>query len=127
VPTAYLGLGPADIAARVRAVAAAAAAAEVQVHVGDDVFGCRNLGVVLPPGRRSAAATRLLRLRVRDALEKAGVVLAESALAPRVAGDLRGSVRVREVTATYLDAAHVQRAPADGGGKTVRDFDRRRG
>jgi len=114
VPSAFLGLTPIDVISRLLAVAAEAASSPVTVHVGDDAFGCRNVGVELPRGRRSAAATRLLRQRVRAAMEQAGVVLAESALAPRVAGDIRGSVRVREVAPTYADAAHVLRAPRRG-------------
>jgi hypothetical protein len=58
-------------------------------------------------------ATRLLRQRVRDALERAGVILAETALAPPVGGDIRGSVRVREVAPTHKDAAHMLFAPQD--------------
>ncbi|MFT3773972.1 MAG: hypothetical protein QM820_52050 [Minicystis sp.] len=111
MPSDFLGLSSADVAARLSAIASAAAAGPVDIHLGDDVFGCRNIGVDLPRQRRSATATRLLRQRVRDALERAGVVLAESALAPKVAGDIRGSVRVREITPTYGDAAHMLRPP----------------
>jgi len=109
VPSPYLGLEPGEVAERLLAVVARAAAGPMAIHVGDEVFGCRNVGVDLPRRRRSVAETRLLRLRVREALERDGVVLAESALAPRVPGDLTGSVRVREVAASHGDAAHMLR------------------
>lgn len=111
MPSDYLGLSPADVVARIHAVASAAASATVTVRLGDEVFGCRNVGLDLPAQRRSATATRLLRARVRDALERAGVILAETALAPRVSGDIRGSVRVREVAPTQKDAAHMLQPP----------------
>lgn len=104
---AFLGLSPALVAERVAIAASSAIAAPVVVHVGDDVFGCRNVGVDLPRARRSTVETRLLRARLRDALERAGVVLAESALAPRVAGDIRGSVWVRDAAPTRADASHM--------------------
>lgn len=116
MPSAYLGLAPADIAARLLSLASAVADAPVVIHLGGDVFGCRNVGVELPRRRRSTMETRLLRQRVRDALERGGVVLAPSALAPRVPGDIHGSVRVREVVPTYQDAAHMLVAPRGGGG-----------
>lgn len=111
MPSAFLGLTTIEVISRLLSIASAAASAPVTVHVGEDAFGCRNVGVELPRGRRSAAATRLLRQRVREALERGGVVLAESALAPRVAGDIRGSVRVREVAPTYGDAANMLQPP----------------
>jgi len=37
-------------------------------------------------------------LRLREGLERAGVLLAEDALAPKVGGDLRGTVLVRKMT-----------------------------
>ena len=111
VPSPYLGLAPREVGERLSAIASDAAAAPVTIHVGEDVFGCRNVGIDLPRQKRTASATRLLRQRVRDALERAGVVLAESALAPKVAGDIRGSVRVREVAPSYGDASHMLRAP----------------
>jgi hypothetical protein len=109
----FLGFSPADVAARVGAVASEAAGGPVVVRVGDEVFGCCNVGVDLAPTRRRrpAAAGRALRRRVLDALERAGVVLAELAIAPRVAGELRGSVRVRESVPSQGDAAHMLRAP----------------
>jgi hypothetical protein len=39
----------------------------------------------------------LLRLRLHEALERAGVEMAENALAPKVGGDLRGTVQVRAI------------------------------
>ncbi len=113
-PASFLGLTPADVVARVSAVASEAAAAPVVVRVGAEVFGCCNVGVDLPDDRgrrRPAAAARSLRRRVQDALEQAGVVLAELALAPRVPGDVRGSVRVRESVPDHTDAADMVSAP----------------
>lgn len=107
VPPSYLGLSAGEVLARLLDVAAAAAGAPVAVRVGEDVFGCRNVGVDLPRARLRAAETRLLRQRVRAALEREGVVLAEAALSPKVAGDIRGSVRVREVVTTLMDGAHM--------------------
>ncbi|APR84068.1 Hypothetical protein A7982_09417 [Minicystis rosea] len=109
MPSPYLGLAPQEVGERLSAIASGVAAGPVTIHVGEDVFGCRNVGVDLPRARRPAAATRLLRQRVRDALERAGVILAESALSPKVAGDIRGSVRVREVAPSYGDASHMLR------------------
>jgi hypothetical protein len=114
VPSTFIGLSVTDVLSHILAVASSAASAPVAVHVGDDAFGCRNVGIELPRGRRSAEATRMMRLRVREALEQAGVVLAESALAPRVPGDIRGSVRVRVVAPTYADAAHMLQPPRRG-------------
>ena len=107
MPLEFVGLTPVAVEARVSLAASTAAGARVVVHVGEDVFGCRNVGVDLPRARRSAAETRALRQRVRDALERIGVILAESALAPRVMGDVRGSVRVRDVAPTRADASHM--------------------
>ena len=97
---AFLDLAPADIVARVEAVAAGAAGGPVRVRVGDEAHRYRNVGVDLPKGRRSASAGRLLRSRVWAALEGAGFVMAENAIAPKVTGDLRGSVRVRKAAAS---------------------------
>jgi hypothetical protein len=47
--------------------------------------------------------------RVRAALEARGVPLAETALAPRVSGDIRGSVQVSEVALSGGDAAGLAR------------------
>ncbi len=111
---AFLDVAPAEIVARLQAVAAAAAGGPVTVRVGEEGLGCRNVGVELPPGRRSASAGRLLRARVRSALEAAGVVLVETTLAPRVGGDVAGNVRVREVAASWGDASQLAR-PAPRG------------
>jgi hypothetical protein len=46
---------------------------------------------------------------VRNALEAAGVVLVETAIAPRVGGDVVGNVRVREVAVSWGDASHLAR------------------
>jgi hypothetical protein len=110
----FLAATPAQIVARLQAVAAAVAGAPVVVRVSDEVFGCRNVGVDLPPGRRAAGAGRLLRDRVRSALEAAGVVLAETAVAPRVGGDVTGNVRVREVAASWGDASQLARPARQG-------------
>lgn len=113
MPSDYLGLSAADVVARLVALASAAAGGKVTVRLGDEGIGCRNVGIDLPRERRSAAATRLLRQRVRGALERNGVILAETALAPPVGGDIRGSVRVRVVEPTHKDAAHMLFAPQD--------------
>jgi hypothetical protein len=96
---AFLDLAPADIGARVQAIATEAAGGPVRVQVGDEAHGYRNVGVDLPKGRRSAAEGRSLRKRLWAALEGAGVVMAENAIAPKVTGDLRGSVRVHAAVA----------------------------
>ncbi len=106
---AFLDATPAQILARLEAVAAAAAGGPVRVRVGDEVFGCRNVGVDLPAGRRSASATRRLRNALHRALEAAGVVQAETAVAPRVGGDLTGNVRVRAVAVSWGDASQLAR------------------
>jgi hypothetical protein len=54
---------------------------------------------------------RRLRNRVRDALEKAGVVMVATAGAPKVAGELLGNVRVREVDPSWGDASGLARSP----------------
>jgi hypothetical protein len=113
--SSFLNLTALDVAARVQTVAAAAARGPVVVRVGDEVFGYRNVGVDLPRGRRSAAEGRLLRNRVWVALETAGVVMAETAGAPKVGGDMLGSVRVREVAANWGDASGLARPPPRSG------------
>jgi hypothetical protein len=80
------------------------------VRIGGEVFGYRNIGVDFPPGRWSAAEGRLL----RAALEAAGVPSAENALAPKVAGDLLGNVRVRDVGINWGDAAGLLGMPRRG-------------
>jgi len=52
-----------------------------------------------------------MRNRVRSALEAAGVVMTETAGAPRVGGDILGNVRVREVAAIWGDASGFARPP----------------
>ena len=105
----FLNLSADEIAARIHAAASAAIGAPVVVRVGDEVHGYRNVGVDLPRGRRSAAEGRRLLNRVRAALEARGVPLAETALAPKVGGDIRGSIQVREVTLGGSDAAGLAR------------------
>jgi hypothetical protein len=100
-----------EIVARVDAAATAAADGPVLVRVGDDVHGYRNLGVDLLRCRRSAAESRLLRSRVWAALEAAGVVMAQAAVAPKVGGDFRGHVQVREPSVSWSDAAHLAGPP----------------
>ena len=56
----------------------------------------------------------MLRARVRDALEAAGVTMAVHALAPRVGGDLRGSVNVRRLERRSGDAAGLLRGFGQG-------------
>jgi hypothetical protein len=104
-----LNLSADEIAARIHASATAAAGAPVLVRVGDEVHGYRNIGVDLPRGRRSAVEGRRLLNRVRAALEARGVPLAETALAPKVGGDIRGSVQVRELALGGGDAAGLAR------------------
>jgi hypothetical protein len=94
---AFLHASPADILARLEAISREAAAGSFVVRVGADQNGYCNIGVDLPRARRNAQASRELRLRLREGLERAGVVLAEDALAPKVGGDLRGTVQVRKV------------------------------
>ena len=112
---AFLDASPADILARLEAVGREVAAGTFVVRVGADQNGYCNLGVDLPRARRSAQANRELRLRLREGLERAGVVLAEDALAPRVGGDLRGTVHVRKVAKWVTGPAHLlQAARMDG-------------
>jgi hypothetical protein len=107
-------LTAADIAARVQAVAATVADGPVVVHVGNEVHGFRNVGVGLPRRRRSANESCLLRKRVWAALEAAGVTMAETADEPKVAGDLLGNVRVRELAVDWRDASRLAGpAPAE--------------
>ncbi len=111
VSSAFLDFTSAAVAARVQAVATAAAGGPVVVRVGDEVHGFRNVGVDLPRARRSAAEGRLLRNRVRAALEGAGVILAPTAIAPKVEGDILGNVRVRELPVNWADASGLAEAP----------------
>jgi hypothetical protein len=72
--------------------------------------------VQLPRARRSRLESRLLRVHVSRVLEAAGVTVWPCANAPRVGGDLDGSVRVRVIELRGpLDASHVAApAPAKG-------------
>ena len=92
---AFLHASPADILARIEAVAREAAVGRFVVRVGADHDGVCDVGLALPRERRSAHASRMLRLRLREGLERAGVVLIEDALAPTISRDLRGTVQVR--------------------------------
>lgn len=88
----FLDLPAAEILARLTSLVAEAAGAKLVVRVGDERHGCRNIGVDVPRGKTRHAGT-LLRLRVREALEAAGVVCAENALSPKVGGSLLGQVQ----------------------------------
>jgi len=92
---AFLHASPADILARIEAVAREAAVGRFVVRVGADQGGFCQVGLALPRERRSPHARQVLRLRLREGLERAGVVLIEDALAPPISGDLRGTVQVR--------------------------------
>lgn len=94
VTRALLDLSAAEVATRIQAVTVTAAVGPVVVRVGDEVHGCRNVGIDLPRGRRSAAEGRALGNRVWAALEVAGVVMVATAGAPRGTGDILGNVRV---------------------------------
>jgi hypothetical protein len=83
---AFLNLPAEEISIRIQDVASAACGARVVVRVGEEAHGYRNVGVDLP----------VLRGRVRAALEAVGVPLAETAIAPKVGGDICGSVQLRE-------------------------------
>jgi hypothetical protein len=110
----FLDVSAPEIAARIEAIASSAAGAPVLVRVAAEAYGSRNIGIDLPPGRRSALEGRAMRGRMREALERAGVVMAVTAIAPKAAGDLRGTVRVREVTPNRRDASHMLRPPRRG-------------
>ena len=108
---AFLGATADEITARIQAAASQAAGGPTVVRVAEEAYGSRNVGIDLPRGRRSAAEGRAMRRRVREALEAAGVALVETAIAPTVAGDMRGTVRVREGAPSRGDAAHVAQPP----------------
>jgi hypothetical protein len=93
MPDSFLDPSTTALTARIHAIASTAAGAPVAVRVGEERHGYRNVGIDLPSGRRSADEKRLLRQRVWEALERSGVVMAPNALAPKVDGDLRGTVR----------------------------------
>jgi hypothetical protein len=111
---AFVDVPLADIIDQIRAIASAAAGSPVEVRVGEEAYGYRNIGVDFPPGRRSAAEGRKLRTRMRAALEAAGIPSAPNTLSPKVGGDLLGNVRVREVAINMGDAAGLLRAPGRG-------------
>jgi hypothetical protein len=109
VPTIpFLDLPAEEIAIRIRTVASAAAGAPVEVRVGDEATGFRNVGVDLPKGRRPAVERRALLRKLHAVLEKMHVTMAPNALAPLVKGDLRGQVQVRRVSVNGGgDASHL--------------------
>jgi hypothetical protein len=109
---AFLDTAPEEIARRVAEAASAVAGDGVAVRVGLEAWGYRNVGVSIPRARRSRLEAANLRLHVSRAVEAAGVTLWPSANAPRVGGDIEGSVRVREVVLQGpLDAAGFAQAP----------------
>jgi hypothetical protein len=111
----FLDLTADTIAERLRVSASVAAGVAVEVHVGDDAHGFRNVSVRLPQARRSAIERRALLRRVRAALEQLHVTMAPNALAPRVDGDLCGQVQVGAVVAGRGDASHLGQAPTTPG------------
>jgi hypothetical protein len=116
VGMSFLNRTHAEILARLTAVVSEAAGAPLVVRVGEEAYGARNVGVDLPRSRTKAEGAAL-RLRVREALEKARVVMAPHGLAPRVDGTLRGQVRVKEARVSMVgDAAHRARGPLPGEG-----------
>jgi hypothetical protein len=104
----FLDVTSTAIHARLRAIASDAAGGPCDVRVGPDAFGYRNVGVDLPRARRSADEHLLLRRRVWAALERAGVTMAPSQMAPQVAGDLRGTVCVRRFPPAAVNAAYAR-------------------
>jgi hypothetical protein len=114
VEHACLDVAPEEIARRVHEAASLAFGEPVEVHVGAEAWGYRNVGVSLPRARRSRLEAANLRLRVSRAIEEAGVTLWPAANAPRVGGDIEGSVRVRAVLLRGpLDAASFAHAPPE--------------
>jgi hypothetical protein len=95
---AFLHASPADILARIEAVAREAAVGRFVVRVGAAQDGFYTVGLDLPRERRGLLASQVLRSRLREGLERAGVVLLEDAAAPTMGGDLRGTVQVRWAT-----------------------------
>ncbi|MEP7120505.1 MAG: hypothetical protein ABJE95_06340 [Byssovorax sp.] len=104
---AFLHASPVEILARLEAVSREAAVGGFVLRVGAAHNGFCNVGLDLPRARRTAQGSRMLRLRLHEALERAGVEMAENALAPKVGGDLRGTVQVREVACAASEAALV--------------------
>jgi hypothetical protein len=90
----FLGLDEAQTLERLAPLVRAAAGAPLEINVGAEAHGYRNLGVKLPRPKSKHEGT-LLKLRVRAALELAGVTVAENALAPKVPGGLLGQVQVK--------------------------------
>ncbi len=109
---AFLDVDATEIARRVREAASAAAGAAVEVRVSAEGSAFRNIGVALPRARRTRLETRNLRIRVGRALEAIGVTMYPAGVAPRVGGDLEGSVQVRRVElGGAMDAAGLAAPP----------------
>jgi hypothetical protein len=114
VEHAFLDVPPEEIARRVHEAAILASGGPVEVRVGAEAWGYRNVGVSLPRARRSRLEAANLRVQVSRAIEAAGVTLSPSANAPRVGGDIEGSVRVRAVLHRGpLDASSFAQAPPE--------------
>jgi hypothetical protein len=114
VEHAFLDVPPEEIARRVHEAACLVAGGPVEVRVGAEAWGHRNLGVSLPRARRSRLEAANLKLHVSRAIEEAGVTLWPAANARRVRGDIEGSVRVRAVLLRGpLDAASFAQAPPE--------------
>lgn len=104
----FLNVPAEEILARLRAAVAQLGVTEI--NLGGEVHGFCNVGVTLPKKRRSAHESRELRQGVSAALTAAGVLMAENALAPKVGGDLRGQVWVRDVPRPVaMDSAKPRR------------------
>jgi SOS response associated peptidase (SRAP) len=96
----FLGADPEHIASRILTAGSEAAGAPVVVRVGDEGEGSRNIGVDLPPykpGVKARYSREVLRRVVAMAIERAGVTLYEDQRAPKVAGQIKGRVKVREI------------------------------
>jgi hypothetical protein len=112
VEHAFLDVPPEEIARRVHEAASAVVGDAVVVRVGAETWGYRNVGVSLPRASRSRLESQNLRLHVARAVEAVGVTLWPSANAPRVDGDVEGSIRVRAVELRGpLDAASFAQPP----------------
>jgi hypothetical protein len=113
----FVGTSPIEIETRIREAATSAAGAPVVVHVAEEAWGLINVGVSLPRTRRTRLASRNLRMTVARALEAVGVSLWPAAIAPRASGELRGSVRVREIEGPrVVDAASFAAPPPSRAG-----------
>jgi hypothetical protein len=114
VEHAFLDVAPEEIARSVHEAASLVVGGPVEVRIGAEAWGYRNVGVSLPRARRSRLEAANLRLHVSRAIEEVGVTLWPSANAPRVGGDIEGSVRVRAVLLRGpLDAASFAQAPPE--------------